>query len=110
MALSDITNQRERDKFVAVGGDTAVRVAVAGSDGSILEDLAKDTTLKDGSVKVIAGESTPTDPINYNPSKAFTYDAGVLTKITKTFNGVSYEQTFTYDAGVLTNVSEWVRV
>ena len=41
---------------------------------------------------------------------AYEYTGGLLTKLTKTKDGVSKYKTLTYTSGVLTNISAWEEV
>jgi len=52
----------------------------------------------------------PTDPAQANPSIVLGYTGSDLTTITKTINGVQYQQTLTYDSGNLVGISAWVEL
>ena len=81
MSLANVTNQRERDKFIEIGGETAVRVAEA--------------------------ESAPTASHKSNPSVVFTYSDGTVSTISQTIEGTTYTKTFTYEDGNLVAISSW---
>jgi len=104
MALANITNQMERDKFVENSSDeTAIRVVMDQSQ----VDSIKPSTVGEVAIK----EKVPVDDTKVNPSTVLGYDVDDnLSTITRTIGTTEYQQTLTYTAGVLTGISEWVEL
>jgi len=85
MTLAKVTNQRERDKFIEKGEQTAVATAEK--------------------------QTVPTDTFKNNPTGAVTRDDdGNPTIIDIVIGETTYRQTYVWTAGYLASWTAWVEV
>jgi len=136
MALAAQTHQREHDKFVESGGETAIRV-VSDNNTAVITNLPTEFPLPSAQVTTLTPpaaitgfatasnqtggsqvakikETVPTDALNNNASLTIS-NADMVedsTKtITKTIGATSYTKTLSINAGGdVIGVSAWVEV
>lgn len=63
-----------------------------------------------GALNVSPVETSPIDASKTNPSTVLGYTGANLTTITKTIDGVQYQQTLGYTGSDLTSISAWVQL